>query len=80
MLKSKNQGVVFGVLTFVFGGIIILFIFNYKSVIDFIYGIFLFALVLKYICKLCIKWLYYLYSIFFLRRFFYVYRYTLSLK
>ena len=38
MLKSKNQGVVFGVLTFVFGGIIILFIFNYKSVIDFIYG------------------------------------------
>ena len=46
MLKSKNQGVVFGVLTFVFGGIIILFIFNYKSVIDFIYGIFLFALVL----------------------------------
>ena len=37
MFNGKNHGMIYKVLSLVFGGIIILFIFNHKNIIDFVY-------------------------------------------
>lgn len=55
MFNGKNHGMIYKVLSLVFGGIIILFIFNYKNIIDFIYILMICFLMVKFFVKISVK-------------------------
>ena len=52
MFNGKNHSMIYKVLSLVFGGIIILFIFNHKNIIDFIYISIVCFLVVKIFIKI----------------------------